>query len=776
VGAIFFMTLLHAETSFNAGTMAVINNYLLSSESDLSYDTKVGNVQNLKVRNNRMTQEYYLVMALVDKVTDETLNSGAWSDPKTWKSGTVPADGARVLIHSQHRVTLNSELHTHLRTIKLEGELAFNPHKNTQLIVDTMVTTSHSILRIGEPKIPIDADKKAQIIIHDYDDEGMVVSDTKSPDYDPLRIGQGILTNGLFLAHGSYKTPYVEIEGSGVKKGALEIALRDEIEGWRVGDDVIILGTSPDANESEYRKISQINENSIILQSALAYDHIVPETTIEKLDLKVHIANVTRNIIIKSDPASLEGRGNQNSPENVEHRGHVLFMHNNNVNINYAQFKDLGRTNKRYHLDETEFASDADDAEVSKIGSNQAARYPVHFHRAGFDGKLGRITGCVVLGSPGWGYVNHSSNVVMRDNIAYHVYGSSFITEAGDENGKFIANMAIETHGYGRSSVRGWKDRRDRDDWGFGGNGFWLLGPNVDIVSNIVNGSSNSAFAFTRTTIDSVTGVVDSQSHQEKAYSKVSLKSFVNNVAYGNAGGVFGILSGTRSSGSEVIKGLLAYANRPLITSSDANKGELISWWYPSNVTLEDVTLVGDIYHPQYTGIGTQTKLRRTLIKNARIDGLYTGIHIPIYVGQNIIENGYFNNIINMYYGHGAANHGADTLIKGAIVYGDLPTDVQQYKVKFGLNIKDTSTKNYWARQFLPFNVVYAPDGEVPLKLYLTKEQSADYVIEVGDSSYKGKTNQWRVDNGDAPVGGLLLPQDSFSVEGMQNVSATKLQ
>jgi hypothetical protein len=749
---------------------------IFKAHKEIEEDTTVGKVQNQDVRMARMVQEYHLVNNLVSHgIVNETIDSGDWSDPLTWKDGKIPQDGARVLINSNHKVTINEVLTTKIRTIKLKGELAFNPYKNTQLVLDTMVTNSGSILRIGEPRIPVDNDKVATIVIHDYLEEGMITDDSQSMDYDPLRIGQGILTNGLFFAHGAYKTPYVEISGKGIAKGSMSITFDEDVEGWKVGDNIVVLGTSESGTQSEYRTIVALNERELTFDKALEYDHFVPDTTIEDLELKVHIANVTRNIVIKTDSDVIKDKGIQNDLSNVEHRGHVLFMHNNNVNINSVQFKDLGRTNKKYVLNETTFTSASADAEVKKVGTNQAARYPVHFHRAGIDGKIGRINDCVVIGSPGWGYVNHSSNVIMKDNIAYGVYGAAFITEAGDENGKFVTNMAIETHGYGRSSVKGWKQRRDEDDWGFGGNGFWLLGPNVDVVDNIVNGSSNSAFAFTRVTIDSVTGVIKSENNIELPYKKVALKSFVGNIAYANSGGVFGILSGTRDGTTEKISGLVAYANMPLSYSkNNPNDAELISWWYPSNILLEDVTLIGDIHDPKYTGIGTQTKLRKTIIKNARIEGMNIGIRIPEYVGENIVEDGYYNNLTNMLYYLGTTNKGANTVIQGNIVYGDLPGDFQQNKLKFGLKVRDVDYKNYRRRQFNRYNIIYAIDGEDPLKLYATKQQASEYVIDIGD--HKGKTNQQLVDEGKNPVGGVILPEDAFSVEGMINVSATSVQ
>jgi hypothetical protein len=744
---------------------------LLTQEQNSAVDTETGKIQNFNTRMGRMVQEYQLVLNLVSRqITCESADSGAWNNPGTWKNGNVPSQGARVLIHKNHRVIINRQLDAHIQTIKLEGELAFNPHKNTRLYVDTIVTLPGSVLRIGEPIVPIDADKKAEIIISDYNEEGMIIDDPASPDYDPLRIGQGILTNGLFLAYGADKTPYAALSGEGVARGATELYLDEAPEGWRVGDRIVINGVSENGTESELRSIVDIEDTKIILDAALAFDHIVPETTIDDVELKVHVANLSRNAIIKTDADVLADKGGKNNPQNVEHRGHVLFMHNNNVNIHDVEFRDLGRTNKKYPLDETLFTSEAPNARATKIGTNQAARYPVHFHRAGLDGKVGRVNECVIVYSPGWGYVNHSSNVIMKDNIAYGVYGASFITEAGDENGVFEGNMAIATRGLGAGDIKSWKSREKVDDWGFQGNGFWLLGKNVDIVNNIVTGSSNTAFALAHKTIDDVTGVVDSDTQSETSVKQVALKSFVGNIAYGNSNGVFGILSGTRNSGTvEVISGLLAYANRGM-----GGNDELLSWWYPDDIVLDNVVLIGDIHDPKHTGIGTQTKLRKTTIQNCKIEGLKVGLRIPEYYGVNIVENLYLNNLINMYYRAGMANKGANTRIGGKIVYGTLPDVAKQVKIKFDLNVRDVSWKNYWRRQYNAFSIIYAPEGETPMKLYMTREQSPDFVVKVG--TQKGKSNAQLIQEGHKPVGGELLPEDAVEMEGMENVSGVAVR
>ena len=78
-------------------------------------------------------------------------------------------------------------------------------------------------------------------------------------------------------------------------------------------------------------------------------------------------------------------------------------------------------------------------------------RYAVHFHRTGVDGSADpvSISDSVVSGSPGWGIVNHSSNVDVSDNVVFNATGAAFVTEAGNELGRFDHNIAIHSRGSG---------------------------------------------------------------------------------------------------------------------------------------------------------------------------------------------------------------------------------------------------------------------------------------------------------------------------------------
>ena len=118
----------------------------------------------------------------------------------------------------------------------------------------------------------------------------------------------------------------------------------------------------------------------------------------------------------------------------------------------------------------------------------------MHFHHTGVNPAIAPavVKGSIVIGSPGWGFVNHSSNVLMENNVAVGVYGSSFVTEDGNEIGAMIGNLSLGTIG----AREGIGERRAIHDFGYRGNGFWLQGPGVSLIDNVATGNRGAGFAY----------------------------------------------------------------------------------------------------------------------------------------------------------------------------------------------------------------------------------------------------------------------------------------
>lgn len=151
------------------------------------------------------------------------------------------------------------------------------------------------------------------------------------------------------------------------------------------------------------------------------------------------------------------------------HRGHVMVMHKPATTIDGLRILDCGRSDKS--LPTTDFPN----------VENLRARYPLHFHRCNLAvaNKIRRVT---VENSPGWGIVNHESNVECDDSVCINTYGAGFIAETGREAGHFNNWRATDIPGIAAANyVDGTRGGKTVDDWGIGGHGMWVHGGNVKV-------------------------------------------------------------------------------------------------------------------------------------------------------------------------------------------------------------------------------------------------------------------------------------------------------
>ena len=185
-----------------------------------------------------------------------------------------------------------------------------------------------------------------------------------------------------------------------------------------------------------------------------------------------YVSDVTRNVSFRSEDAT-----------QIDRRGHVMFMENPDVQIANAGFYDLGRTLKTdVPVDDTVVTN----GQVTHLGTNPRGRYPLHFHMTGTDMSTppATVVGCAIVGSPGWGLVNHSSYVSADDNVIYGAV-SGMVGETGNEVGDFTHNLII--HMIGNTD-----EVTAVQDWGRVGNGIFMTGPGIKVVSNIINDVRNT--------------------------------------------------------------------------------------------------------------------------------------------------------------------------------------------------------------------------------------------------------------------------------------------
>ena len=475
-----------AASTNNTGSQALGGDWLLEYNTGaIEAATIQSPTYDLLLHDPEEHQEFLNFLATFN-TTHTAIKDGLWSDPNTWDKGQIPGSNANVLIPQGRKVIYDSESSVSLMTTRVDGALEFASDKNTKMRIDTLAIAPTGQLTIGTASNPIQADKTATI---DFRSDTTI--DINS-SLDPTQLGKGLVSHGQVSIYGADKLDYVKLQGNALA-GSHELVLdlptsMTSPAGWKVGDQLVLGGTyydryGSDVNNSRFHDesltITAIDGNRIRFKNndiqsgdntVLRFDHETTSELSSQYNLKLYVANTTRNV-------SFESEGGPQTA--IERRGHVMLMHNPRVVVENAGFYNLGRTNKTKLIDDVEMNRDG----TPGGGTNIRGRYALHFHKTGTDDNTAPIiaSGNAIVGSPGWGISQHDSNVILENNVIFDVVGAAYVAEAGTEIGQWKDNLAIKITGQpndpGFSPVD-W-DRARRYDYGYEGDGYWVGGTEI---------------------------------------------------------------------------------------------------------------------------------------------------------------------------------------------------------------------------------------------------------------------------------------------------------
>ncbi len=435
--------------------------------------------------------------------THVAVRTGDWSDPNTWSFNRLPTAGAKIWVPEGVALTYNVHSSTPIQSIRIDGTFSFATNASTRLLVDTIGVMPRGSYIQGTSANPIGPSITSTVI---FTDAGPI-----DRTVDPTELGRGLISHGKVSIFGAEKSTQNFLR-TNPTAGTQILNLISVPTGWRVGDEIIVAGVhsrdisptpiptadTPQApkitTEDEIRIITAISGTSITLDRPLTYDHIPPAsaTDYEGKAPRIYVANTTRSIKYQSANTSYANNAH------IHRHGHVMFMHSDQVTVHFAEFRDLGRTNKAISIDDVlvEPISNQQVKFTPGTGTNVRGRYSLHFHKTGINGQAVPIIarGNSVVGGPGWGYVNHQSNVEFYDNVAYNVPGASFVEEDGTGIGSFRRNISISSRGTGR--LQPFNEDGDLRDMGFSGHGFFFRGNATIAEDNIVISAAHSGYAW----------------------------------------------------------------------------------------------------------------------------------------------------------------------------------------------------------------------------------------------------------------------------------------
>ncbi|PQA87304.1 Ig-like domain-containing protein [Hyphococcus luteus] len=557
------------------------------------------------------------VMELVpiSEATHVAVNNGSWFDPNTWADGEIPGEGAKVLIPEGIEVLYDGESPVSLFTVRVDGALDFATDEDTFMEVDTLVVSQVGRLTIGTQDNPVSPN--VQTIIQIADNGPIDV------EWDPTLVSRGVITNGDVEIHGAYKDTFLKVAADPMA-GDTSLTLESVPEGWRVGDKLVLTGThltetiGQDPNEAMINEtedeeliITSISGNVVNFDRPLEFDHEGARS-----DLKAYVANYTRNVRVQTENAD-------DLP--VYQRGHVMLMMSDDIDVRYAEFLDLGRTDKSHR------AFDVEDLDTVESDSNVKARYSLHLHHLGVDDpeNPAMLVGNSVWGSPGWGYVHHDSNAILADNAAYDTWGAGFVAETGNEIGRWVHNISIRT--VGTAAAPKWFEDVVAFDLGRSGVNFWFQGRLVDALDNVAAGSpGGQGFVYmTRGAgqtipIDSVNADFPETMHY---WDKVdialpSISQFEGNEAIAVNLGLQVVKSNSKQYHDDrsIIKDF---------TGWEVETG--VELQYTAHYTLENIDVVGSTGAGGgvlgFRGIEYANSVFSTVVNGATVDGFQEGIY-----------------------------------------------------------------------------------------------------------------------------------------------------
>ncbi len=617
-------------------------------------------------------------LALLDLVphaqaTHKAIRNGSWFDPNTWEGGQIPEDDAKVLIPTRLHISYDQESTARIDTLRVDGTLQFAADQNTQLLIDTFVVAPDGTLLIGTEGQPVQADITTRITF---------TSDQPiDTTWDPKQLSRGLVSHGQARIFGVEKLDFVALQRdplAGDNELILNLDGMSEPLGWQVGDQLVLGGTgynwrgSNDDNtqfQDEVLTITEINGNRIrftnndILtgdNSVLRFDHQRPAGLQDQVSL--YIANTTRNVVFETENAD-------QTP--IQQRGHVMFMHNADVQVLNAGFYNLGRSDKSQIVDDP---GQNVDGSVGH-GTNPRGRYALHFHRTGVDdihGIPALAQGNAVVGSPGWGIVHHDSHAVLTDNVVFDVMGAGIVAESGNEIGAWHNNLTIKTTGDANPGhdITPQSPRTNRFDFGFNGEGYWVQGAaQVAMTDNIAISSAGPGIAFlgfdsgTESVRDAQTVAVDTLPSELQDIAKGNKDESMIDVAAVPLRQLTGFQSYNAIEGISLwgrvmnADGQLTVSGKPTTAHDYRSVIDDFALWnihnsgvllrYSGNVDLQDGIIHAS--RPRATGIHVNDTALEQRYRNLHIEGFKTGIAVPYdadrdFVGSLLQDSTLINN------------------------------------------------------------------------------------------------------------------------------------
>ena len=418
-----------------------------------------------------------VVAVAADRVA---VRSGRWGDPRTW-GGAVPGPGEVAEVPAGIAVELDAPTAS-LGGVLVRGSLTFADRPLALTSAYVLVVGPDAAFRIGTAERPYA--HRAVITLTGTETAasvhgaGVMAMGTKFLGGDA---GATIAIHG----HRRDAVAFTRI-AAGVEAGATEIALVDAVD-WRPGDRVVVGPPDFVAFDAEEREVAAVLDGGRRVRfteplgrarygELQTYRHGGRDVVVDE---RVHVALLTRDIVIQGDEASTgeERVRTYNAPggerEFAYRRGfgaHVISMASGSMRVEGVELRRVGQTGRQ-------------------------GRYPLHYHHGG-DRAGDYLRGNSIHHSFQRGVVMHqTSGLEASDNVGYHVVNHIFVAS---EDGTTNERGNVMRHNFGALAINPVEDdlafpnetdTNDSDQDGERASVFWASQPSSVYVDNVAAGT-----------------------------------------------------------------------------------------------------------------------------------------------------------------------------------------------------------------------------------------------------------------------------------------------
>ena len=371
-----------------------------------------------------------------------------WSDPKSWPSGQIPAEGASVTIPAGKDLVLDVSP-PRLASLTISGSLTFSDTADLDLKTDWIMLDGGK-LSVGAEGHPFA--HRASITLTDV-----------TPGENVMGMGDkvlGAMMGGQLDLHGQPRTSWTRLSATAAA-GSSSLSVQGNTD-WRSGDKLVVASSDFNGDQAEVVTVSGASGNTVNFTPALKYSHYGQTQSVagQTLDERAEVGLLTRNVVVQGEmSSSAPGFG-----------GHIMLMDGAQGRFENVELTHMGQ-------------------------QGIARRYPIHFHLLG-DAGSSYVRGvslhdlfnrCVTI--------HGTNNLRVQNNVAYNTIGHCFFMEDGAETGNTLENnLGLGTQrpdtDHGQTAVL-------PSDAGYPGPAtFWITNPANTLRGNVAAGGDGVGFWY----------------------------------------------------------------------------------------------------------------------------------------------------------------------------------------------------------------------------------------------------------------------------------------